>query len=227
VRSNLLIVGDEERGHALLLATLLSAAVRRSPGDVSFVIAEFARPSSSYHRYFDPVRDVPHETWVVGGSGALAALKDMSADLDARLADAGASPQPRRFFIVAGLHRWPELGADSEWGKPTEATALLTRLAEHGPEVGIHVVVWADSYATAERALRRSGIGQFSLRVALRLPSPSESDALLGVPAAASLADDRALFRDVDWPHEQVEKFKPYSTTSLYAFARSAFRRPA
>ena len=227
VRSNLLVVGGEEHGHALLLATLLSAAVRRSPGDVSFVIAEFARPSSSYHRYFDPVRDVPHETWVVGGSGALAALKDMSADLDARLADAGASPQPRRFFIVAGLHRWPELGADSEWGKPTEATALLTRLAEHGPEVGIHVVVWADSYATAERALRRSGIGQFSLRVALRLPSPSESDALLGVPAAASLADDRALFRDVDWPHEQVEKFKPYSTSSLYAFAHSAFRRPA
>jgi DNA segregation ATPase FtsK/SpoIIIE, S-DNA-T family len=227
VRSNLLVVGDEEHGHALLLATLLSAAVRRSPGDVSFVIAEFARPSSSYHRYFDAVQDLPHETRLVGGPGALVALKDLSADLDARLADAGASPQPRRFFMVAGLHRWAELGADSEWGKPTEATALLTRLAEHGPEVGIHVVVWADSYATAERALRRSGIGQFSLRVALRLPSPSESDALLGVPAAASLADDRALFRDVDWPHEQVEKFKPYSSTSLYAFARSAFRRPA
>jgi len=47
------------------------------------------------------------------------------------------------------------------------------------------------------------------------------------VPAAAGLADDRALFRDVDWAHEQVEKFKPYSTTSLYAFAESAFRRPA
>ena len=40
------------------------------------------------------------------------------------------------------------------------------------------------------------------------------------MPAAASLADDRALFRDADWPHEQVEKFKPYSTTSLYAFAQ-------
>jgi DNA segregation ATPase FtsK/SpoIIIE, S-DNA-T family len=129
--------------------------------------------------------------------------------------------------MVAGLHRWQELGADSEWGKPTEATTLLTRLAEHGPEVGIHVVVWADSYATAERALRRPGISQFTLRVALRLQSPTESDALLGVPAAASLADDRALFRDVDWPHEHVEKFKPYSTSSLYAFARTAFRRPA
>jgi DNA segregation ATPase FtsK/SpoIIIE, S-DNA-T family len=227
VRSNLLVIGDEEHGHALLLATLLSAAVQRSPGDVSFEIAEFARPSSSFHRYFDPVRDLPHETRIVGAAGALDVLEDLTKDLEARLADAGAASQPRRFFMVAGLHRWQELGADNEWGKPTEATSLLTRLAEHGPEVGIHVVVWADSYATAERALRRPGIGQFTLRAALRLPSPTESDALLGVPAAASLADDRALFRDVDWPHEHVEKFKPYSTSSLYAFARTAFRRPA
>jgi DNA segregation ATPase FtsK/SpoIIIE, S-DNA-T family len=227
VRSNLLVVGDEEHGHALLLATLLSAAVQRSPADVSFVIAEFARPSSPYHCFFDPVRHLPHEAQVVGAAGADAALRAMAADLGARLADSGASPQPRRFFIVAGLHRWQELSTESEWGKPTEAAALLARLAEHGPEVGIHLAVWADGYATAERALRRSGIGQFTLRTALRLPSPPESDALLGVPAAASLANDRALFRDVDWPHEQVEKFKPYSTASLYAFARSAFRRPS
>jgi DNA segregation ATPase FtsK/SpoIIIE, S-DNA-T family len=227
VRSNLLVIGDEEHGHALLLATLLSAAVQRSPADVSFEIAEFARPSSSFHRYFDPVRELPHGIRIVGAACALDVLRDLTKDLEARLADAGAASQPRRFFMVAGLHRWQELGADSEWGKPTEATTLLTRLAEHGPEVGIHVVVWADSYATAERALRRPGIGQFTLRVALRLQSPTESDALLGVPAAASLADDRALFRDVDWPHEHVEKFKPYSTSSLYAFARTAFRRPA
>jgi hypothetical protein len=227
VRSNLLVIGDEEHGHALLLATLLSAAVQRSPADVSFEIAQFARPSSSFHRYFDLVQELPHETRIVGAACALDVLRDLTKDLEARLADAGASSQPRRFFMVAGLHRWQELGAESEWGKPTEATSLLTRLAEHGPEVGIHVVVWADSYATAERALRRPGIGQFTLRVALRLQSPTESDALLGVPAAASLADDRALFRDVDWPHEHVEKFKPYSTSSLYAFARTAFRRPA
>jgi DNA segregation ATPase FtsK/SpoIIIE, S-DNA-T family len=226
VRSNLLLIGDEEHGHALLLATLLSAAVQRSPEDVSFEIAEFARPSSSFHRYFDPVRDLPHETRIVGAAGGIDVLRDLTKDLEGRLADAGPASQPRRFFMVAGLHRWQELGAEGEWGKPTEATTLLTRLAEHGPEVGIHVVVWADSYATAERALRRPGIGQFTLRAALRLPSPTESDALLGVPAAASLADDRALFRDADWPHEHVEKFKPYSTSSLYAFARTAFRRP-
>jgi len=230
VRSNLLVVGDEGRGHGLLLATLLSAAVQRAPADVSFVIAEFARPSSPFHGFFAPAAGLPHDVQIVGPQAAQAALADLSAELDARIADATGPPRPpdaRRFFLVAGLHRWQELGAEGEWGKQSQAAAALTRLAEHGPEVGMHVVIWADSFATAERALRRPGIGQFALRVALRLPSPAESDALLGVPAAAGLADNRALFRDADWPHEQVEKFKPYSTTSLYAFAESAFRRPA
>ena len=227
VRSNLLIIGDEGRGRGLLLATLLSAAIQRSPADASFVIAEFARPSSSFHDFFAPVVNLPHDTRIVGSAAAYAALQGMAAEVRARLADTGTSPHPRRFFLVAGLHRWQELVAEGEWGKPSEAAALLTRLAEHGPEVGVHVVIWVDSFTTAERVLRRSGISQFTLRVALRLQSPSESDALLGVPSAVSLADDRALFRDADWPHEQVEKFKPYSTTSLGAFAQNAFGRPA
>jgi DNA segregation ATPase FtsK/SpoIIIE, S-DNA-T family len=226
-RSNLLVVGDEGHGHGLLLATVLSAAVQRSPADVSFVIAEFARPSSPFHDFFSAAADLPHEVRLAGPASARAALQDLAAELDSRLARPADAPYPRRFFVVAGLHRWRDLGADGDWGKPSEATALLTRLAEHGPEVGLHVAIWADSYATAERSLRRSGIAQFALRVALRLQSPTESDALLGVPSAASLADDRALFRDADWPHEQVEKFKPYSIASLRSFVLTALRRPA
>jgi DNA segregation ATPase FtsK/SpoIIIE, S-DNA-T family len=227
LRSNLLVVGDERHGHGLLLATVLSAAVQRSPADVSFVIAEFARPSSPFYNFFAAAADLPHEVRIAGPTSAGAALQDLAAELDSRIARPSDAPYPRRFFVVAGLHRWQDLGADGDWGKASEATVMLTRLAELGPEVGMHVAIWADSYATAERALRRAGISQFALRVALRLPSTAESDALLGVASAASLADDRALFRDADWPYEQVEKFKPYSITSLYSFAHSALRRPA
>jgi S-DNA-T family DNA segregation ATPase FtsK/SpoIIIE len=227
IRSNLLVVGAEEHGHGLLLATVLSAAVQRSPADVSFVITEFARPVSPFHDFFAPLRNLPHDVEVAGPRGADAALKALTADLDQRLTGTGDSPQPQRFFLVAGLHRWQELLIEGEWGKPSETATQLIRLADKGPEVGIHVVAWADSYATAERALKRAGVAQFILRVALRLSSVSESDALLGVPAAASLADNRALFRVADWPHEQVEKFKPYSIASLQAFAQTTFRRPA
>jgi hypothetical protein len=229
VRSNLLVVGAEEHGHGLLLATLLSVAVQRSPADARFTIAEFTRPSSSFHGFFAAAEQLPHEVRMADRKRAGAALDDLLAELDTRLAEPegpDGSPQPEVFFLIAGMHRWHELVTEGDYGRPSETSAGLVRLAEAGPDVGIHVVAWADSYATAERALRRAGLAHFGLRAAARMLSPAESDALLGVSAAAGLDDNRALYRDTEWPAEQVEKFKPYSIASLHAFAQ-AFRSPA
>jgi len=232
-RSNLLIVGGEEHGHALLLATLLSAAVQCSPAHVRFTVAEFTRPSSPFHGFFAPVRDLPHEVRIADRRTADEALDELIDDLDDRLAGSDGTggaeglegaAQPERFFLVAGMHRWHELLAEGDYGRASETSARLVRLADKGPDAGIHVVAWTDGYATAERALRRAGIGYFGLRAVLRVLSPAESDALLGVTAAASLDDDRALYRDTEWPVEQVEKFKPYSRASLYAFAQEFSR---
>jgi DNA segregation ATPase FtsK/SpoIIIE, S-DNA-T family len=227
VRSNLLIAGGEDHGHGLLLATVLSAAVQRSPADVRFTIAEFTRPSSPSHGFFDPLRSLPHEVRIADRRTAGEALDELLDDLDARLADAyGVAARPERFFLIAGLHRWHDLLAEGDYGRPSETSGRLVRLADKGPEAGLHVVAWTDGYATAERALRRAGLAHFGLRAVLRMLSPAESDALLGVSAAASLDDDRALFRDTEWPAEQVEKFKPYSVASLFSFATAAFRSP-
>jgi len=223
-RSNLLIVGGEEHGHGLLLATLLSAAYQRSPAQIRFTIAEFTRPSSPFHGFFDPVRSLPHEVRIADRRTAAEELDDLADDLEARLEGSGSGlggvAQPDRFFLLAGMHRWHELLAEGDYGRPSEISARLVRLADKGPDAGIHVVAWTDGYSTAERALRRAGLGFFGLRAVLRVLSPAESDALLGVSAAASLDDDRALYRDTEWPAEQVEKFKPYSVASLFAFAR-------
>ena len=225
IRSNLLIAGSEEHGHGLLLATLLSAAVQCPSARVGFTIAEFTRPSSPFHRFFAPLENLPHEVRIADRRTAEAALDDLIGDLDARLAASdGAAGQPERFFLIAGMHRWHELLAEGDYGRPSELSARLVRLADKGPDAGIHVVAWTDGYATAERALRRAGIGFFGLRAVLRVLSPAESDSLLGVSAAASLDDDRALYRDTEWPAEQVEKFKPYSIASLSAFAQEFFR---
>ena len=230
VRSNLLIAGGEDHGHGLLLATVLSAAIQRSPADVRFTIAEFTRPSSPSHGFFDPLRGLlPHEVRIADHRSAGAALDDLLDDLEARLAEgsfdsSGGLARPERFFLIAGLHRWHDLVAEGDYGRPSETSGRLVRLADKGPEAGLHVVAWTDGYTTAERALRRAGLAHFGLRAVLRVLSPAESDALLGVSAAASLDDDRALYRDTEWPAEQVEKFKPYSVASLYSFARSLAR---
>ena len=227
VRSNLLIVGSEDHGPGLLLATVLSAAVQRSPADVCFTIAEFTRPSAPSHDFFAPLHRLPHQVLIADRRTAGAALDDLLDDLDARLAESDGATRPERFFLIAGLHRWHELLAEGDYGRASETSARLVRLADKGPDAGIHVVAWADGYATTERALRRPGLAHFGLRAVLRVLTPAESDSLLGISAAASLDDDRALYRDTEWPAEQVEKFKPYSVASLYSFARTAFGNPA
>jgi hypothetical protein len=227
VRSNLLIVGSEDHGPGLLLATVLSAAVQRSPADVCFTIAEFTRPSAPSHDFFAPLHQLPHQVVIADRRTAAAALDDLLDDLDARLAESDGATWPERFFLIAGLHRWHELLAEGDYGRASETSARLVRLADKGPDAGIHVVAWADGYATTERALRRTGLAHFGLRAVLRVLTPAESDSLLGVSAAASLDDDRALYRDTEWPAEQVEKFKPYSVASLYSFAGTAFGNPA
>jgi len=211
-RSNLLIVGGEEHGHGLLLATVVSAALQ-DPA-VRYTIVEFTRPSSPYRDFFAPLRHLARLADRASANSELAALE---AELDARLTDGDAHAKPDHFFVIAGMHRWQELITENDYGRPSDTSVRLARLAEKGPDAGIHIVAWADSYATAERALRRAGLGHFGLRAVLRVFSPAESDALLGVAAAASLNDDRALFRDIEWPSEQVEKFKPYSIDSVQA----------
>jgi hypothetical protein len=171
------------------------------------------------------VENLPHEVRIADRRTADEALDELIDDLEDRLAgpDGGGGVgwvKPERFFLVAGMHRWHGLLAEGDYGRPSETSARLVRLAAEGPDAGIHVVAWTDGYVTAERALRRAGIGYFGLRAVLRVLSPAESDALLGVSAGASLDDDRALYRDTEWPAEQVEKFKPYSIASLHAFTR-------
>src|SRR5580698_6405391 len=115
VRSNLLVVGGEEGGHGLLLATLLSAAVQRSPAAVRFSIAEFSRPSSSFHDFFAPVLRLPHSVRFANVHTAGHELSALLTELDARLGgSAGAlgaagAPWPEWFFLISGLHRWHEL----------------------------------------------------------------------------------------------------------------------
>jgi DNA segregation ATPase FtsK/SpoIIIE, S-DNA-T family len=225
IGSSLLIVGEEEAGHALLLATLLSAAIQLSPADVSFTIAEFARPSSPFRGFFAPLASLPHEVRINGPRAVRAALDDLVADLGRRLSDADDTPAAERFFLIAGLHRWQDALTEVNYG-PSETATKLIRLAEEGPDVGIHLVTWVDSSATAERAFRRN-LSHFGQRAVLRVSSTTESDALLGVPTAASLGDNRALYRDTGWQHERTEKFKPYSLESLHSFANAVFGSPS
>jgi hypothetical protein len=223
--SNLLIVADQDLGYRLLTAAVLSIATRLAPADASFAVADFARSSSPFRGHFGRVAEqVPHTVDVAGPRGAAQMVDGLIELLDTRAA-APLSPHPSRFLIVAGLHRWDELAG--EYRQRSDVADRLARLADEGPELGIHLVVWSEGYAAVERAWQRDGLRLFYLRVAGPGTSESDSTAVLGTPAASTLTENRALFTTKDWPPGQTEKFKPYALPSIEAFAPLGKRSPA
>lgn len=152
-------------------------------------------------------------------SAANTPLDRLEALIAARWAqmDAGVAPDgPSTFLVLHGLHAWRDL-------RPVEfklapAAEQLLRIAERGPEVGVHILAWADSFATLEQSFKRAGVGYFDHRVLLRV-SEGDSNQVLNSPVAAQLADGRALYRCESWPRDVVEKFKPYTVPAAEVLA--------
>jgi len=206
-RSNLLILGgDEAEAYGLLLSSLVSLAAQIAPADVRFAVADFARPESPVHGLFAGL-NLPHPWEVAGPRQTEALLARLLGLLEQRLQGEGAATEI--FFGIAGLHRWRALRSADPYLQ-SEPAKHLARLAEEGPEVGIHLLVWADGVATMERVFKRGGLVNFDLRVALHLPEKDSNDFLTS-NAAAKLGENRALFRHEDWEMGRLEKFKPYA----------------
>jgi S-DNA-T family DNA segregation ATPase FtsK/SpoIIIE len=217
-RSNLLIVGGNDgQAYGLLLAALLSLAAQYAPEEVRLAVTDFARPETVGYGLWSGL-GLPHPLEVAGPRQAGALLTQLLALLDQRLS--GEAAPTEVFLLIPGLQRWRELRSTDAYGtQQSEPAKGLTRLAEEGPEVGIHLLAWADSLATAERVFKRGGLAHFDLRVALQM-NDKESTDLLGSPIAARLGENRALFRHEDWEAGRMEKFKPYALPDEETLAR-------
>lgn len=144
-------------------------------------------------------------------TGPLAALAALIEERQATLERGEALlDAPDVLFLIAGLHAWRDLQPE-EYGKLSPSAAQLLRLAERGPEVGVHLLVWADGFSTLEQVFKRTGLANFRARVLLRL-GEADSNQLLNSPLAAKLADQRAYLRSDGRPTGEMEKFKPYAT---------------
>ncbi len=160
-------------------------------------------------------------TLPAAGSTPLDRLEALIAARWAQM-DAGVVPAgPETWLVLAGLHAWRDL-------RPVEfklapAAEQLLRIAERGPEVGVHTVAWADGFATLEQSFKRAGVAHFDHRAILRV-GESDSNQLLGSPVAARLADNRALYRFEGWALGEAEKFKPYPVPEATILAELAAR---
>ena len=95
------------------------------------------------------------------------------------------------YLILAGMHGWRDLRPVDY--KPAPAAEQVLRIVERGPEVGVHVIAWADGYVTLDQALKRAGIGLFDLP-RLSAPGGRGQQPVVGQPGRRTLGRQPCFF---------------------------------
>ena len=159
---------------------------------------------------------VPHPVRSIGWRDLPAALGELAAEVDRRQQTRTAEG-PTLFLMVYGLQRFRDLrkqeddsGFSRREEKPHPAKQFAHILRE-GPSVGVHTLVWCDSFNNLNRAFDRQTLREFELRVLFQM-SATDSSNLIDTPLASKLGLHRALFHSEE--HGRLEKFRPYGLPS-------------
>jgi hypothetical protein len=159
---------------------------------------------------------VPHPVRSVGWRDLPAVIGELADEVDRRQQTRTAEG-PTVFLIIYGLQRFRDLrkqeddfGFSRREEKPHPAKQFANILRE-GPSVGIHALVWCDSFNNLNRAFDRQTLREFELRVLFQM-SATDSSNLIDTPLASKLGLHRALFHSEE--QGKLEKFRPYGLPS-------------
>jgi hypothetical protein len=142
------------------------------------------------------------------------AIAKASAELQRRTLT-GDDSAPPLYLVVFNLARFRDLQkSDDDFGftnfgeeeKPNPGKQF-TQLLREGPALGIHTLIWCDSYNNLVRWIDRQSLRDLELRVLLQM-SATDSSNLIDSPAASTLGVNRAVFYNDE--RGEYEKFRPY-----------------
>ncbi len=224
--SNLLIAGQDAGAATGILANALITLAGHDQDREPTTTADSAR-----FWIFDgnPVGTAEAELWkrvanVVGPAtriitppAAAQALSELTADCGQRAALPDHARRPS-FLVITNLSKFRDLRkAEDDFGlgsfgspqseAPPAPGKLFADLLVKGPEVGIHTLLWVDTYANLERWLSRQSLKEIELRVLFQM-NAGDSSNLIDNPAASRLGVHRALLYREETG--EVTKFRPY-----------------
>ena len=228
--SNLLIVGQhEEMALGILhsglvsLATQIVADTRRAPLPLaeqaktqlphSCYILDGTRPDSPEAGFWPRVcQRMGLDADVVLPRDAAQAASQIAAEVERRMAAGEHSAEPI-FFVIYNLSRIRELkkSDDFSFDEGAGAAKHLTTILREGPAVGVHTLIWCDSYSSVSRWLDRQSLRDLELRVLMQM-SAADSSNLMDSPAASRLGAHTAMF--FSEAQGTTEKFRPYGWPS-------------
>ena len=239
--SNLLIVGQQdELAFGILANCLLSLSAQLAPHGHqpdrfhSFYVLDGTRPDSPDAGFWQRlVKQVPFDAKIVPPRDAAQTVGKLAEEVERRLASGDQTAEPI-FLCINNLARFRELKKSDDFGvssfeetETSNADKQLTTLLREGPSLGVHTLIWCDSYANLNRWLERSTMRDLEMRVLFQM-SATDSSNLMDSPAASRLGVHMAIYYNEE--KGQAEKFRPYgmpSPTWLAWVAEQLTRRVA
>jgi hypothetical protein len=212
---NVLVVGhQEEEALGVLTACFTSLAAQHSPAASRFYVFDGARADSPATGVWSRMASlVPHDVRTATVRAMPDLINEISEDL-ARREQSHEENWPPIYLFIYDLARFRDLRRNDddfsfsrrEEEKPSPASQFAKILRE-GPSLGIHVLMWCDTYANVGRALDRAAMREIELRVLFQM-NVADSSNLIDSPAASQLGVHRALlYNEGDG---RLEKFRPY-----------------
>ena len=231
--SNLLIVGQQEDVAENLLANsvvALHAQVTRDgqtsrsrrasgagdDGLRTFYILDASRaddgPPSIWQQLID---GLGLDAEIVTPRQSTTVIPQLAEEVERRVAAGDSSAEPI-FVVIDNLAKFRDLKKSDDFGMSFDdsgpgADKRLAAILRDGPAVGVHALVWCDSFNNVSRWLERSTLRDFELRVLLQM-SASDSSNLMDSPAASRLGPHLALLHSEEQGF--AEKFRPYGPPS-------------
>ncbi|MEM6798702.1 MAG: FtsK/SpoIIIE domain-containing protein [Planctomycetota bacterium] len=215
--SNLLIVGPDEQS-ALGMLTVGAISLAASDATARFVVLDASRAGDASTGVWNQVAGaLGAETVVADPGGAANAIATLAAEVTRREEESDDTAPPV-YLIVHNAGRFRDLrrseddfsfSIDSD--KPPSPDKQLAEILKSGPGVGVHTLLWCDSYNAASRLFDRMALREFALRVVIQM-SAADSSNLIDTPAASQLKPHRALFYSDETG--ETEKLRPYGPPS-------------
>jgi DNA segregation ATPase FtsK/SpoIIIE-like protein len=224
--ANLVVVGQQEDlALGILSSCVLSLAAQSAPRRVgsnggnalhNVYVLDGSRPDAPDANFWRRLVDeTPLDLEVVGLRHAADTVRKLAEEVDRRLT-ASDSVGESVYVCIYNLARFRDLKKSEDFGRFDDdsgpaADKQLTKILREGPGVGIHVLLWCDSYANLARWLERNSIRDCDHRVLFQM-SANDSSNLMDSPAASKLGTYMALLYSEE--QGQAEKFRPYRVPS-------------
>ena len=234
---NLLVVGQAEPAViGLLAASVVSLACQMPPNEgrgtsgegreesnevaPQFVILDGNFDGVSMQTWKQLQETLPHEMLLGEPRDVPAVLETLAAEM-ARREQSGNHDATPIFVIVFNVGRFRDLRKSDDdmsfsFGsgekKKASPSKTFTDLLKNGPGLGMHTLVWSDTYNNVSRWFSSQVLREFELRVVFQM-SMSDSSNLVDSPVAGRLGTNRAILHLVD--QGSNEKFRPYGPPSI------------